>query len=330
MSRFNSERLSHWKIEDLKIQLDISTYCNAKCPQCHRTNPETLKKMDWLPLKNWTMNDFNKAFSEEDLKKIDEIHFVPTWGDPVMNPHLYDMVKHCFDVNRKMKVMVSTNGSIRNEEWWWKFGSIAKKKFIDFNVIFGIDGLDQEMHERYRVNTNLKKILNNMRALSESFYANAWSQTIIFKHNEDYLEEIKQMCFDHGSTRHIELFSSRFGKEKIYHYKDNFLEKSTKDEKPISNIKKEKVFCQWKNLNKVNINYDGSVHPCCYFGNPYTSQNNSFFENEIIKKYESNKNELNIFSNTLEEILLHKWFDEDLKSSIKNNPINACKRFCGV
>ena len=112
--------------------------------------------------------------------------------------------------------------------------------------------------------------------------------------------------------------------------KDNFLEKSTKDVNFIPNKKIEKVFCQWKNLNEVNINYDGSVHPCCYFGNTYTSRDNSFFENEIIKKYENNKNELNVFSNSLEEILLNKWFNSDLKKSIKENPIYQCKRFCGV
>ena len=321
---------THWKIEDLKIQLDISTYCNAKCPQCHRTTPETLKKVDWLPLIHWTMEDFTKAFSEDDLKRIGEIHFSPTWGDPVMNPHLYDMVKHCFNVNRSIKIRVSTNGSIRNEEWWWKFGSLAKRKFEELSVIFAVDGLNQEMHERYRVNTNLKKVLNNMKAFSEAFYAEAWSQTVIFKHNEDYLEEIKQMCIDHGSKRHIELFSNRFEKEMIHHYKDNFLEKSTKDVNFIPNKKIEKVFCQWKNLNEVNINYDGSVHPCCYFGNSHGRKGKAFFENEIIKKYENDKNELNVFSNSLEEILLHKWFNSDLKNSIKQSPINQCRRHCGI
>ena len=30
----------------LNAWLDITTFCNAACPQCHRTNPETLNKVD--------------------------------------------------------------------------------------------------------------------------------------------------------------------------------------------------------------------------------------------------------------------------------------------
>ena len=54
----------------LNAWLDITTFCNAACPQCHRTDPETLNKVDWLPLIQWSYEDFKKAFPIKTLKYI--------------------------------------------------------------------------------------------------------------------------------------------------------------------------------------------------------------------------------------------------------------------
>jgi len=38
-----------YKNKKINAWLDITTNCNAACPQCHRTDPKTLKKVGWLP-----------------------------------------------------------------------------------------------------------------------------------------------------------------------------------------------------------------------------------------------------------------------------------------
>ena len=63
-----------WNPSDIKVFLDISTFCNAGCPQCHRTNSNGLGKVDWLPLVQWDLATFQKAFSPEDLKYINKIN----------------------------------------------------------------------------------------------------------------------------------------------------------------------------------------------------------------------------------------------------------------
>ena len=45
----------------LNVWLDISTYCNAACPQCHRTNANGLSKVNWLPLIQWSLKEFKKT-----------------------------------------------------------------------------------------------------------------------------------------------------------------------------------------------------------------------------------------------------------------------------
>ena len=53
---------SVYKKKKLNAWLDITTHCNAACPQCHRTDPKTSGKVDWLPLIQWSFEDFKKAF----------------------------------------------------------------------------------------------------------------------------------------------------------------------------------------------------------------------------------------------------------------------------
>ena len=54
----------------------------------------------------------------------------------------------------------------------------------------------QEMHEIYRQNTFLDKILKNMDLISQT-QSKIRTQCLVWKHNEDHLEEIEKLCRDH-------------------------------------------------------------------------------------------------------------------------------------
>ena len=53
---------------ELSLWLDISTHCNAKCPQCHRTDANGLQKVDWLPVIQWSTEEFKKALKHIRMK----------------------------------------------------------------------------------------------------------------------------------------------------------------------------------------------------------------------------------------------------------------------
>jgi len=194
-----------YKKSDIVMWLDISTHCNAKCPQCHRTNPDGLEKVDWLPLVQWSLEDFQKAFPPSVLLSIDGFEICGTWGDPVMNKEIYEIVeyiiKHCF-----AWIQINTNGSIREEEWWWKLGTLGDRRL---DIIFDIDGVTQEQHSHYRQNTNLEKILNNMKTLSFT-KASATVFTVVFKHNRKSLYDIAELCKDYGAKQIMFVPSNRF------------------------------------------------------------------------------------------------------------------------
>ena len=107
----------------LNAWLDITTFCNAACPQCHRTDPETLNKVDWLPLIQWSFEDFKKAFPIKTLKYIKNFNFCGSLGDPIMNKDIFKMCEYIVD-NSDCYIMINTNGSIRDEFWWTHLGYI--------------------------------------------------------------------------------------------------------------------------------------------------------------------------------------------------------------
>ena len=69
-----------YSTQRLQVFVDLSTLCNAGCPQCHRTSKNGLGKIEWLPLIQWSIGDFKKAFPPHQLKLVTVFHFCGTWG----------------------------------------------------------------------------------------------------------------------------------------------------------------------------------------------------------------------------------------------------------
>ncbi len=336
-----------WYPEDIEVFLDVSTYCNAGCPQCHRTSEDGLGKIDWLPLIQWDLKTFQKAFPVEELTKVKKFDFCGTWGDPVMCKELDKMIKYIID-NSAARVTMNTNGSIRSEEWWWNLGVMCAERL---QVTFDIDGPTQEMHARYRRFTDLQKVLDNMQSLSNT-HSYVSSQTILFKHNQDYKTEIEDLVKEYGSRSHTFAISDRFDKskdgkrwftnedgEKEYLEEADKLEggfiagAGTKDE-----LEKQ-IVCRWSApRNEIVINPDGQVMPCCYHANAHMrglmikGQQMELHRNEIYADgYNKDLKAHNVFHTPLSEILKSEWYTKTLPNSIKgDNPVWQCVRQCST
>jgi len=190
-------------LRDPNVWLDVSTYCNAACPQCHRTNPNGLGKADWLPLLQWNLETFKKVFPVP--SRHQEYNFCGTWGDPAMNKDILPIVQYITD-NSKSKIVMDTNGAMRDEEFWWELGCVGKEQLT---VVFAVDGSTQEMHSKYRRKTDLSKVLNHMKELS-STSATVHALTIVFKHNEKHIAEISDLVKSYGAHLHKWLVTDRF------------------------------------------------------------------------------------------------------------------------
>ena len=339
-----------YKLQDLNVFIDLSTYCNAGCPQCHRTDPNGLGKIGWVPLIQWSLEEFKTAFTPDTMEYCSILNICGTWGDPIMNKDIDKIIAYIID-NSSCRVSLDTNGSIRDEQWWWELGMKAGKRL---EVHFAVDGYTQEMHEKYRRFTSLQKVLDNMNALSET---KSWcvAQTIQFKHNQDHVDTIKDLCFKYGAKHHRIVQSDRFyitnehQSDTIDHFinehgEPDYLERATIDP-PNANIsgtdgKKYldgNISCRWQKENKVFVNIDGQVLPCCWIGNNYYAkkfnkdQFKKFASHPVIKNYYDTLDQNNIFKKSLIEILeTSNWFTKLLPTSW-SDPASAprpCQRNC--
>lgn len=218
----------HYKNKELSIFLELTTYCNAGCPQCHRTDRNGISKAKWLPLKHWTLEQVKNVFNPRTLESIELIELCGTWGDPIMNKDVYSIIQYMIE-NSNANILINTNGSIRNPKWWGSLGEISNGRIT---VMWAIDGSTQDIHNFYRQNTNLELILENMKAFtgaggkSEIF-------TIVFKHNQTDLYDIAMLGKQNGAKAITFVQSNRFrpGETKYYFTdptgKEYFLEETT-------------------------------------------------------------------------------------------------------
>ena len=314
-----------WDSNKLNVFLDISTYCNAGCPQCHRTNSNGLGKEDWLPLIQWSVDEFKAAFPPEAMEKIHRFKFCGTWGDPIMNKDILEIFEYISVEGPLCLISVDTNGSIRNEDFWWKLGCMFGTKLA---VVFDIDGINQKMHERYRRFTDLNKVLDNMHTLSQT-NAIVQSQTVLFQHNENYKDEILKLVKEYGSTNHEFVISDRFHDSNTQHFVDDngdeftltkansrllpngvvsgafkqetVLDKAIYKQTEAQTIDKPKtrvvskpqrtldynIKCRWAlPRNEVVVNPDGQVLPCCFHANSiYRNKLNNFIKEDPAYDY---------------------------------------------
>lgn len=189
----------------LIVWVDMSTYCNAACPECHRTNPNGLGKVDWLPLVQWSIDDFKKLYPPETMEHIYKFDFCGTFGDPVMTKDIHEILTYIAN-NSNCQIQIHTNGSMRTEDWWWNMGVLFKERL---EVIFAIEGTTQDQHSFYRQNTDLFTVMNNMESIAATkAFVNVFC--VVHKHNQDSLYDIAVMCRDAGADNIWFCPSNRF------------------------------------------------------------------------------------------------------------------------
>ena len=158
-----------------RVELEISSDCNAACPGCART-----QNIDIVKPTNLTLEQIQTWFpNPNDIK----FKFCGVLGDPIINPECMAITKYLVD--NGAKVQYSTNGGRNSADWWRELGTLG------IDVHFCIDGT--ETNHIYRVNTNYKIIKRNMQAYSDAGGQATWIY-IVFDHNEHEIQEAKQFA----------------------------------------------------------------------------------------------------------------------------------------
>lgn len=171
------------------VHCEISTFCNAACPNCPRFFTGTHVVRSGVTLSQVTIDQFKNWFEPEFIQNVQEWKFCGTHGDPMMAKDVVKIIQHIFDINPFTNINVNTNGGIRSEQNWKTLGEISSKHKL--KVIFSVDGLEDTNH-LYRRNVDWTKLMSNAQSYINAGGCAHW-EFLTFRHNEHQIEEAKEL-----------------------------------------------------------------------------------------------------------------------------------------
>jgi MoaA/NifB/PqqE/SkfB family radical SAM enzyme len=270
-----------------EYQIEITTYCNAACPQCprnnlgHGINPR-------MPLCHLERDVIDRAFAAPLCQRLRQIFFCGSYGDPIMHPEFLEILSDFRSKNPKLWLYVHTNGGVHDTEYWQRMAEIMAGYG---QVDFGIDGLEDTL-PLYRRNVKYDTVISNARTFIEAGGRAQWN-FIVFKHNQHQVDLARERArdlgfhdilvrntgrfFHHGDVVELDSWpvKGRLGEE----YR---LEPPTDDRyrnrsmKFLPDLRKQytdldryfddtKICCDALQGRKVAINAEGLVLPCNFF-----------------------------------------------------------------
>tara|TARA_B100000686_G_scaffold303435_1_gene340250 strand:- start:5231 stop:5881 length:651 start_codon:yes stop_codon:yes gene_type:complete len=171
--------------KDFGLLIDLTHRCALECPRCQRQeffrdHGETVWGGD-IP-----MDTIEKA-----TDTFKAINFGGQLSDPIHHPNFIEILKLCYEKGVQANVQTASTG--KPKRWFIK----AFEANPNARWQFGIDGLPEESH-KYRINQDGPKLFQIMCEAKNYLKKLPCWQYIIFKYNEEHIEQAKQMAKDNG------------------------------------------------------------------------------------------------------------------------------------
>jgi MoaA/NifB/PqqE/SkfB family radical SAM enzyme len=187
-----------------EYQIEITTYCNAACPQCSRNNNGSGVN-PYMSLEHLSRDVLDSAFTEELCNRLRQVFFCGSYGDPIMHPHFLDMLRDFRRKNPTLWLYFHTNGGVHDADYWREVSEImAGYGQIDF----GIDGLEDTL-DIYRRNVKFDRVISNARAFIDAGGRAQWN-FIVFRHNQHQVDIAKSMSQRLGFFNFLARRTGRF------------------------------------------------------------------------------------------------------------------------
>lgn len=347
-----------WKNYLTAINLDSTSYCNARCIACSRNNDQDDNKTQpWLPQYHMTLDTWKKISRElKEFPMMRELVWNGGWGDACMNPKLPDFLKVWGKDHPDSYVEVNTNGGNHNADWWGELGRISSEYIPHHRFIFAIDGVGEESHSKYRRHTSYNKIIENVKSFTSNGGSARWIMTM-FDHNvpqvDDAIATAKEIgCVDF-EIRPSFIKSATYIDDDGYHTvpaseisvnklaqllvdygidDDRFKILLKEDFDENWDPRKRKNLghqCHWYNEGHLQIDPWGYIWPCCHTSD--SSLNPQVKDIGILSDIREEWIGFNNVNNfTMTEIMTHPWYTEHLEHVVNSagNPI--CVEVCRV
>ena len=178
-----------------KLVIDASNKCSLQCCSCAREYFRVNKIK--VPGEILTLNRFNKLVSYFN----EFVEFTGQISDPIMNPNLPEFLKILYEKNIPSKVCTAATYKPRDLDWYKNIFNVNP----DTIWVFGLDGLPNESH-LYRKKQDGEKLFKIMQLASSMGIEVIW-QYIVFRYNENHIQEAIQLAKDNNITFELNISS---------------------------------------------------------------------------------------------------------------------------
>lgn len=232
------------------LHLELTTRCQAACPQCDRMIPDRGYTQDH----DLSLDNIKSLFSEDFVRQLDKMFACGTFGDPAAAAECLEIFQWFRSVNPNITLGMNTNGGLRNAAFWKSMGSLLSRP-RDY-CVFSIDGMART-NDIYRRGVMWHKVMLNAEVFIEAGGRAHWDM-LIFDHNKHELENCKAHAGRMGfvrfrskiSARHQEVPISWLNPPPGFHPPDN--------SGPIQ--------CHAQKEQSMYVAATGRILPCCFFG----------------------------------------------------------------
>ena len=312
----------HFLEHPKKLQLELSSMCNALCLGCQRTNSKNYNEVkSCIPKKQIVeVTTIKNLLTSDAMSTLETLEFCGSIDEPLIHPNFFEILDVAYNVNPNYNITIHTNASLRSTSDWIKLAH-SLLRFKKHDVHFSIDGLE-DTHSIYRQWTDYNKILKNASSFINAGGTAIW-QYLIFPWNKHQVLDAKQkseeLGFDKFHKRHDRSHVSDDGLEMILEMKQqNKKSIGGHNYKDYSMKENLRIECNSIKNSMYFLSYDSKLWPCCFIPNGrYMAEPvPTFLKNRLDDNYNSNFNDLT--KHSADDIIKHRFFSSDLIDSFDN------------
>lgn len=245
------------------VMIDTTNTCNLHCPLC-----PTGQGRNEYPKGMMKLETFKKVIDESG-KRLYDI-YMGNWGEPLLNPEIYEMIKYAHKYN--IRISINTNLNTLDKD--------SAKKLVESKpeaLFVSIDGASQTSYEKYRKGGDFNKVIDNIKLISEikkqrnsNLPVIVW-QFLVMKHNEVEIDRASEMAKKLGIQFELKYVRCDMGREVFMSDKEKFEnagqwlpgdEQYSRYDYKLGTRRNRKSSC-WFLWDFAVINWDGGVAPCC-------------------------------------------------------------------
>lgn len=329
------------------LHLEISSRCNAACPDCLRN----LRGMDIDQFKAFEQREFSltqiqQIFAPEFIKNLRLLLINGNLGDFVTCRDALPITRYFREHNQSLLIRISTNGS-GQPHIWSDLGALE-----NIEVEFALDGL-ADLHDRYRQYTNFDQIIANARSFIKGGGRAYWKM-IEFDFNIHQRARARDMARELGFTHFFTVNHGRnnmtaFDRKGRYRHTIGRPDPEIRDSQQMldlfsqqmarrnhddlyRNTESKAIRCKVQgkqsHITQIYVQSDGQVYPCCWLGRAPDTMHCLPGSDQITKIHGNN--------NALEVGLAQaiEWFANVQDSwkipQVSQGRLYVCNETCGI